>query len=99
MFFDYYLKFQDEAEAMSILYRKEGVVEADPEQGIEGSEGYLSPNFDNIDIIGTIYEMPQDPEEEPVVLPGFHANVRNYTETDLLDSYLVHPQNPRRVWA
>ncbi len=32
---DLYLKFPNEAEARSVLYRKEGVVEADLENGIE----------------------------------------------------------------
>lgn len=97
--YDYYLKFKDEAEAMSILYRREGVVEANEELGIEGSEGYLQPNFDNIDIIGTIYEMSQDEEVEPVALDGFHVNVRNYSPAVDLNAYVVLPQNPRRVWA
>lgn len=91
MNFDYYLKFEDEAQAMSVLYRKEGVTEE--------YEGYDVPNFDNIDIIGTIYEPTVDEETPPVAIDGFHVNVRNYTETNELDSYLVFPTNPRRIWA
>lgn len=105
--FDYHLKFIDENQAMSVLYRKEGVVEAYPENGIEANEGYAVPNFDCIDIIGAIYkptgEVTTDEEgnEIPVMadVGGFHVNVRNYSATDALNDYVVTPKNPVRVWA
>ena len=106
MYFDYYLKFTDEAEANSVLYRKEGVVEADPEQGIEASEGYDVLNYDNTDIIGAIYKPTGKVEivdgiEVPVMadVGGYHVNVRNYSEAPELVAYAVVPANPRRVWA
>lgn len=92
---DYYLKFTDEAEANSILYTK--VPTAWNEEG-EATEWADKPNYDNIDIIGTIYA-PFVEDEEPVALDGYHVNVRNYTETTELDAYAVVPTNPRRVWA
>lgn len=99
MYYDKYLKFTDEAQAMSVLYRKEGVVEANEELGIEANEGYDVPNFDNIDIIGTLYDPPLTEEGEPVALEGFHVNIRNYSPVEGLESFEVVPAFPRRVWA
>ena len=104
---DYYLKFTDEAEARAVLYRKEGVVEADPENGIEAQEGYEVSNFANIDHIGTIWkptgkmlqtEEGEVPEMAP--LPGYHVNVRVVGEdASALEAYQVFPDNPVRGWA
>ena len=98
---DYHLKFTDEAQAQGVLYRKEGVVEAN--EGIDANEGYDVPNFDNIDVIGIIYKPTGelDADGNPILAPldGWHVNVRNYTETTLLDDYLVFPTNPVRIWA
>ena len=104
---DYYLKFANEAEARAVLYRKEGVVEADPENGIEAQEGYEVSNFANIDHIGTIWkptgkmlqtEEGEVPEMAP--LPGYHVNVRVVGEdASALEAYRVHPVTPVRVWA
>ena len=102
---DLYLKFTDEAEAKSILYRIEGAVEADPDNGIDGVEGYEVANFANIDTIGTIYEPQEivDPENppEPVALEGWHVNVRVIAGEDgaPLQQFSVVPQSPRRVWG
>ena len=97
--FDYYCKFDSEEQAMSVLYRREGIIEANEEMGVEGNEGCLQPNFDCIDVIGLIYAPITEEGEEPVALSGFHVNVRNFTQTNLLDNFLVYPSNPRRVWA
>ena len=104
---DYYLKFANEAEARAVLYRKEGVVEADPENGIEAQEGYEVSNFANIDHIGTIWkptgkmlqtEEGEVPEMAP--LPGYHVNVRVVDEdASALEAYQVFPDNPVRGWA
>lgn len=105
-YFDYYLKFPNLQEAETTLYRIEGAVEANKELGIEASEGYLVPNYDNIDIIGAIYKPTGevnivDDVEVPVMeaIDGWHVNVRNYTEAPELHAYAVVPTNPRRVWA
>lgn len=101
--FDYRLKFNDEAQAKSILYRKEGVVEANEELGIEANEGYDVPNYDMIDIIGAIYKPTGETDEEgnPVMadVGGYHVNVRHSAEVDTLNDFIVTPQNPVRVWA
>ena len=103
MNFDKYLKFTDEAQANSVLYNK--VPTAFNEEG-EPTEWMDKPNYDNIDIIGTIYNPTGEVEivdgmEVPVMvaLEGFHVNVRNFTPTPELDEYSVTPTNPRRTWA
>ena len=97
---DYHLKFTDEAQAKSILYRKEGVVEAN--ENTEANEGYDVTNFDNIDIIGIIYKPTglTDSEGNPIMvdLEGWHVNVRHEGEVEL-DEYVVYPTQPIRKWA
>ena len=99
---DYHLKFTDESQAKSILYRKEGVVEANEEFGIEANEGYDVANFDNIDIIGVIYKPTGELDEDnnPILAPldGWHVNVRHEGEV-ALDEYVVYPTQPVRIWA
>jgi hypothetical protein len=105
-YYDYLLKFTDEAEAKSVLYRKEGVVEANPKEGIEANEGYEVANYDNLDIIGAIYKPTGqtqivDGVEMPVMadVGGYHVNVRNSSEAPELDQYVVIPKHPVRKWA
>ena len=105
MYTDYYLKFTDEAEAKSVLYRIEGAVEADEEMGIEASEGYEVANYSNIDVLGTLYEKQEivDPENppEPIPLEGWHVNVRVMADEDgePLEAFAIKPKLPRRVWG
>ena len=104
---DLYLKFANEAEARAVLYRKEGVIEADPENGIEAQEGYEVSNFANIDHIGTIWKptgkmLQTDEGEVPEMapLPGYHVNVRVVDEdASALEAYKVEPKQPVRGWA
>jgi hypothetical protein len=102
---DFYLAFTDEAAAKAVLYRIEGAVEADPEQGIEAVEGYEVPNYANIDTLGVLYERQEvtDPDNppEPIPIPGWHVNVRVVEGEDptALQAYEVHPATPLRVWA
>ena len=102
---DLYLKFTNEAQADSILYRMEGVVVANPEMGVEASDGYEVANFKNIDVLGTIYAHQEivDPENPPIpiALDGWHVNVRVMEDEDStpLQPYSVVPTNPRRVWG
>ena len=105
MYQDFYLRFTDEAEAHSVLYHMEGVVEANPELGIETQPGWQVPNYRNIDVIGTIYEQQEilDPENppDPIAIEGWHVNVRLVPGEDPtpLAPYAVTPSTPLRVWG
>jgi septum formation inhibitor-activating ATPase MinD len=105
MYTDLYLRFSDEAESRTVLYRIEGAVEADPENGIEAVEGYEVANYANIDTIGVIYEPQEivDPENppEPVAYDGWHVNVRvvGAENAEPLQPFAVVPESPRRVWG
>jgi hypothetical protein len=104
---DKYLAFTDEAAAKAVLYRIEGAVEADPENGVEAQEGYEVANYANIDTIGIIYkptgEMLQGedgeyPEMAPI--PNWHVNVRLVGEdAEALEPFVVEPKTPVRVWG
>jgi hypothetical protein len=104
---DKYLAFPDEAAAKAVLYRIEGAVEADPEQGIEASEGTEVANYANIDTIGIIYkptgEMLQGedgPYPEMAPIEGWHVNVRLVGEdAAALAPFVVEPKTPVRVWG
>ena len=102
---DLYLKFDSEAQAKSVLYRIEGAVEADPENGIEAVEGYEVANYANIDSIGTIFEGGEWDAEgnvitEPAALDGWHVNVRVVDEDPTpLEPFAVIPITLRRVWG
>lgn len=105
---DYYLSFPDEAAAKAVLYRIEGAVEADPENGIEAREGYEVANYANIDTIGVIYKPTgemQDTDDGPMPvmapIPGWHVNIRLLPGEDAsaLEPYAVTPTTPMRVWG
>jgi hypothetical protein len=105
---DLYLSFPDEAAAKAVLYRIEGAVEADPENGIEAIEGYEVANYTNIDTIGIIYkptgEMLQGEDGEyPEMAPieGWHVNIRlvDGEDADALEPFVVQPKSPVRVWG
>lgn len=107
MYKDYYLKFKDEAEAISVLYRTEGAVEANEELGIEAKEGYQVPNFANISVIGTIYNDDGLYDEEgnmvtpPTAKEGWHVNVRacDGEPMELIEPYAIDVDSPVRVWG
>lgn len=101
---DFYLSFSDEAAAKAVLYRIEGAVEANPEMGVEASDGYEVANYANIDTIGVIYKPTgeTDAEGNPVMaaLDGWHVNVRVVNEDPTpLEQYAVTPFMPVRVWG
>lgn len=102
---DFYLKFPDEATAKSVLYTTTTTLAVVDSEGnvITPATIEVTPNFANIDIIGTIYANPPEPISEnyvPVAVEGFHVNVRAVGEdTSSLTTYAMTPVNPRRVWA
>ena len=105
---DFYLSFSDEAAARAVLYRIEGAVEANPEMGVEASDGYDVANYRNIDTIGVIYKPTGETTEQngmtvPVMapIPGWHVNVRlaDGEDASALQPYQVNPATPMRVWG
>ena len=94
MYADYFLKFANQAEAEAILFTTHPeVVDAD---GTVTAEAYQTPNFQNIDLIGTLYHDDGEPYE------GYHANVRlvlGAESPEAFAGYEVFPAAPRRVWA
>jgi hypothetical protein len=83
---DYAFKFLDEAEANSILYRKEGVIKES--EGIEANAGYDVANYQNIDVLGTIEG-----------IDGYHVNIRDDGDCSALEQYVVYPKHPVRTFA
>lgn len=100
MYTDYFLKFADEAEANSILFNEETIVNDDIVETIK------VPKYSAIDVIGTIYKPTGkmltvedgEPVEEMKAIPGFHVNVRHETEAPELQQFAVTPSTPSRVW-
>ena len=107
---DFYLAFQDEAEANSVLYTvTPAVVEVDPETGEEVvvQEATTKPNYQNIDVLGTVYrprpeDAPEDYEPVPYPAPNYGVNVRVLEGEDPtpLQAHSTNPAPfPQRVWA
>ena len=107
---DYYLKFTDEPQANSVLYTNTPVLAVvDPEGNVitPAGEDIVTPNFANIDVIGTIYRPTGavetvDGMEVPVMaaLEGYHVNVRAVGEdTSALTSFALVPNHPQRIWG
>ena len=98
MWTDLYLKFADEAQANSVLYTTDTVLD---EEGNVVSET-VKPNYMNIDTIGVIYQPQEDPEAEPVAYDGFFVNIRLVAGEDAaaLEPFSIDPKPfPMRVWA
>lgn len=101
MFNDKYLRFDNEAAAKAVLYTTTPAVMVD---GVETVPEQVTPNYRNIDVLGTIYEKAPEPVPEdyvPIQVEGYHCNVRVVEGEDalILEPYSVQPTNPRRVWA
>lgn len=105
MFTDFYLAFADEAEAKSVLYTV--TPEEVDEDGNVIAEAGTKPNFQNIDVIGTVYEprpddAPDDYEPVPYPAPNYGVNVRLIEGEDgsTLGPFAVETKPfPQRVWA
>ena len=108
---DLYLKFADKAQADSVLYTTTPVLAVVDTEGnviTPAGEDIVTPNFANIDVIGTIYRPTGEVEtvdgmEVPVMaaLDGYHVNVRavDGEDTSALTSFAVMPSVPMRVWG
>jgi hypothetical protein len=100
MYTDYFLKFNDEAEANEVLFTEQTNVQGDVVETV------LVPKYAAVDVIGTIYkptgEMIQTDEGEvPEMAPleGWHVNVRHTDEAPELEAFRVFPATPSRMWA
>ena len=107
---DLCLSFIDEAESLPILYT---IVPTEYELDADGkpteivkTESYLTPNYQNISVIGTVYmrppiPTPKDYEPIPYPAPNYGVNIRLLDDEDIepLRPYICEPKNPVRVWA
>ena len=102
MYTDLYLKFLDEAQAISVLYTE---VPTEWNEDGEPIAFETRPNYDNIDTLGILYvnQPIPDPENPPPPIPeeGWHVNVRLVDGEDgaTLVPFEVYPTVPRRIWA
>jgi hypothetical protein len=101
----YYLAFTDEAQATSVLYTTTPAVL--DEDGTIIAEETTTPNYMNIDTIGTVYEpapipTPEDYVPVPYPVPNWGVNVLvlDGENAEPLQAYAVTPSPfPQRVWA
>jgi hypothetical protein len=64
------------------------------------------PKYQNIDMIGTVYQRPIEPIPDdyipiPYPAPNFGVNIRLLDDEDIepLKPYIIEPKHPIRVWA
>ena len=107
---DICLSFQDESQSIPILYT---IVPTEFELDENGNpteivktESYLQPNYQNISVLGTVYQRPPIPTPDdyvpiPYPPPNYGVNIRLLDDEDIepLKPYIVEPKNPVRVWA
>ena len=95
----YYLSFQDEAEANSVLY----TTTVDEKGEIVST----TPNYQNINYLGTVYEpapipTPDDYVPVPYPAPNYGVNVLvlDGEDSSPLVPYSVQPSPfPQRIWG
>jgi hypothetical protein len=105
----YYLSFQDEAEANSVLYTTTVTPAVLDEEGNVVTEEVitLTPNFINMSVLGVVYEPAPIPMLDnyvpvPYPAPNFGVNVLvlDGEDTSLIEAYAVQPSPfPQRIWA
>ena len=95
---DLCLAFIDEEQSIPVLFT---FVPADGE-----NESFLRPNYQNISVLGTVYQRPPIPTPEdyepiPYPAPNWGVNIRLLDDEDIepLRPYIIQPKNPVRVWA
>lgn len=107
---DICLSFQDEAQSIPILYTIIPTEYEIDENGnpteIVKTESYLTPNYQNISVIGIVYQRPPIPPPEdyvpiPYPPPNYGVNIRLLDGEDIepLRPYIVELTDPIRVWA
>jgi hypothetical protein len=100
MYTDYFLKFNDEAEANAVLFTEQTNVQDDVVETV------LVPKYAAVDVVGVIYKAtgknlttPEGPAPEMAPLDGWHVNVRHTAEAPELEAFRVLPTTPSRMWA
>ena len=103
MYFDFFLRFDTEAEANAALFTEQTNVQDDVVETV------LVPKYAAVDVIGVIYKptgnvLPAEDEsgeavDEMAPLKGWHVNVRHTDEVPELEAFRVFPKNPQRGWA
>ena len=100
MYFDMFLKFNDEAEANAALFTEQTNVQGDVVETV------LVPKYAAVDVVGVIYKptgklIKTDDGEVPEMAPleGWHVNVRHTEPAPELDAYKVDVKTPSRMWA
>ena len=91
---DIYLSFTDEAESLPILYT------------IVPDKSEITPKYQNISVIGIVYQRPPEPTSTdyvpiPYIAPNYGVNIRLLENEDIepLRPYMVEINNPIRIWA
>lgn len=115
VFMDLCLRFVDEAQAFDHLnipqtkttttYTEDGI----PSTTTVTVEGEYAPRYTAmVDVIGTIYKptgqfIAEDPSiPEMIAVDGYHVNLRGVflpENVEALQTFIVTPQMPVRVWA
>jgi hypothetical protein len=105
----YYLAFENEAQANSVLYTTTITSATLDEDGNVVTEEVitLTPNYANINYLGTVYKpapipTPDDYVPVPYPAPNYGVNVLvlEGEDTSSIEPYSVQPQPfPQRVWA
>jgi hypothetical protein len=100
MYFDFFLRFADEAEANAALFTEQTNMQDDVVETV------LVPKYAAVDVVGVIYKptgktlkTPEGPVDEMKAVPGWHANVRHTEEAPELEAFRVFPVTPARMWA
>jgi len=100
MYFDFFLKFADEAEANAALFTEQTNVDGDIVETVK------VPRYAAVDVIGVIYAttgntlMTEEGEVfEHAPIDGWHVNVRHTEPAPELDAYKVDVKTPSRMWA
>ena len=107
---DLCLSFTDKAKSLPILYTIVPIEFELDENGepteIVKTESYLTPNYQNISVLGTVYQRPPIPtpddyQPKPYPAPNYGVNIRLLDNENIepLRPYIVEPKNPIRVWA
>lgn len=104
---DLYLQFESKEQAKEYLYTQVPI--AFDEETQEPTEFQSQPKYQNIDIIGPIFEetgetvTDSEGNESPVLeqIPGYHVNIRvvGSETSDDPEPFAVQPKTPLRVWG